>query len=158
MTKVRYSSGMKETYLIAEPADFQGLINDIFKTPKEVESGPLVIALTGELGAGKTAFAQELGKLLGITDSITSPTFTVMKHYELIHDQYDELFHIDAYRIEHEDELRPLRIQELFKKTRAIIVVEWPEHISTVIPCTAISLIIKIMAENKREVIVQKTK
>jgi len=153
---VGYSSDMKETYLIVEPADFRALITDILKA-NAAASGPLVVALTGELGAGKTAFTQELGKLLGITDSITSPTFTIMKQYELTHDQYDELFHIDAYRIEHEDELRPLRIQELFEKTRAIIVVEWPEHISTIMPRSAISLIIKIMPENKREVVVRKT-
>jgi tRNA threonylcarbamoyladenosine biosynthesis protein TsaE len=148
---------MKEKYIINQPADFQVVIKDILDLYKKEDKSSVVIALTGELGAGKTAFTKELGKVIGIDDVITSPTFTVMKQYELDHDDFDMLFHIDAYRIESQDELEPLHINELFEKERAIVVVEWPGRISSVIPRTAMSLIIKIIEENKREVIVQKT-
>ena len=147
---------MKDTYTINEPADFKSVIDDIFELTNTDQESALVIALTGDLGAGKTAFTQELGKKIGISESITSPTFTVMKQYEFMHDKYDELFHIDAYRIENEDELRPLHIAELFTKPRTIVVVEWPEHIASVVPRSAVSLIIKIVADNTREVVVQK--
>jgi tRNA threonylcarbamoyladenosine biosynthesis protein TsaE len=147
---------MQDTYTIVQPPDFQKIITDIFSSREEATDGPLIVTLTGDLGAGKTTFTQELGKALGIAERITSPTFTVMKQYELTHKEYDELFHIDAYRIEDVQELRPLHIEELFFKKRAIIVIEWPEHISSVIPTSALSLIIKINADNVREVVVQK--
>lgn len=147
---------MQDTYTINTPADFKAIITDIFTSSKDMQDTPLIIALTGELGSGKTAFTQEFAQILGITEHVTSPTFTVMKQYELVHAKYDELFHIDAYRIEDIDELRPLHIEELFTNPRAIVVVEWPEHISSVIPKQTISLIIKIIADNVREVVVQK--
>lgn len=115
----------------------------------------MVITLEGDLGAGKTTFTQELGRNLGVTEQVTSPTFTIMKQYELDHELFDTLVHIDAYRFESEEEARPLRLEEIFTIPRAIVCVEWPERIPSLIPKTATSLTISIIEDEKRLVTVQ---
>ena len=94
-----------------------------------------VIALTGDLGAGKTALVKEFGKILGVREEITSPTFVVMKSYTIpSHPVYTTLTHIDAYRIESDDEMRVLGFAELLKDKMRLICIEWPEKIQNLIP------------------------
>ena len=59
-----------------------------------------VAALQGELGAGKTTFTQEVGRILGVTENMHSPTFVIMKIYEIDWKGFKNLIHVDAYRIE----------------------------------------------------------
>jgi tRNA threonylcarbamoyladenosine biosynthesis protein TsaE len=94
-----------------------------------------VIALRGDLGAGKTAFTKELASLLDIEESITSPTFVIMKSYTIPHHAYFKtLTHIDAYRIESDDEMRVLGFKELLSDPTRLICIEWPEKIESLIP------------------------
>ena len=94
-----------------------------------------VIALTGDLGAGKTAFTKELARLLGITHEITSPTFVIMKSYEVpAHPFFKKLVHIDAYRIETDDEMRVLGFEEILSDPTNLVCIEWPEKIKNLIP------------------------
>ena len=75
--------------------------------------GATIVALHGDLGAGKTTFVQALGQLLGVTEHITSPTFTIMKGYETTDSDLKHLVHMDAYRIDDINELGPLRFSEI---------------------------------------------
>lgn len=84
-----------------------------------------VIVLAGELGAGKTAFAQGLGAALGVTDAITSPTFTLARRYE----GRLSLHHLDVYRIERISELADLGLSELLD-SGGVVLVEWGDAIS----------------------------
>ena len=68
----------------------------------------VVVALRGDLGAGKTAFTQEAGKVLGITDRMQSPTFVIEKIYPILYRGFKNLIHIDAYRLEKGEELEHL--------------------------------------------------
>jgi tRNA threonylcarbamoyl adenosine modification protein YjeE len=145
-----YSAMMEKLFQVHTPADFLSIIELIFKQADH--QVPLVIALTGDLGAGKTAFTQELGKFLGVSEPIVSPTYTLMKQYSLNHDFYQELVHIDAYRIESEDEIGPLHLETVLNKPKTIICIEWPEMISAVIPKGAINLSINIIEGENREV------
>lgn len=84
-----------------------------------------VIVLAGELGAGKTAFAQGFGAALGVTDQITSPTFTLARHYE----GRLALHHLDVYRVERIAELADLGIAELLD-SGGVVLVEWGDAIA----------------------------
>ena len=89
-----------------------------------------LIGLSGELGAGKTAFVKSLGKSLHILESIPSPTFVIARFYDIPkHPRFTRLIHIDAYRIEDEEELRPLGWTALLRDSKNLILVEWPEKI-----------------------------
>lgn len=104
-----------------------------------------VLALTGELGAGKTAFVQALAKLLGIVEHVTSPTFLIMRSYEVPgHEWVQTLTHIDAYRVEDIDEMRVIRFPELLVSKGRIVCVEWPENIKALIPEDAFRITIEI--------------
>lgn len=102
--------------------------------------GATVLGLSGELGAGKTAFVQALARLLGVTEPVVSPTFTIMRSYAARHPQFTELVHIDAYRIESVDEMNVLRFADLLDRKGTMICIEWPERITTLVPAEAMQL------------------
>lgn len=146
---------MQKSYQVKKPEEFKVVIADILVYQNAASLECLVISLVGDLGAGKTTFTQELGKMLGISESIVSPTFMIMKSYKVEHEQFDVLTHIDAYRFESEEEACPLQLAEVLKRSRSIVCVEWPERISSYIPKTAVSVSITILEEGSRQVIVE---
>ena len=81
-----------------------------------------VIVLAGEMGAGKTAFAQGFGRALGVTEPITSPTFTLVHSYPLTHRL--TLHHADIYRLERTSDIDDLALPEL-ASFNGIVLVEW---------------------------------
>lgn len=93
-----------------------------------------IIALSGDLGAGKTTFTQALAKKLGVTEHVVSPTFMIMRAYPVTDNVFTKLVHIDAYRIEDIREMEVLKIPELFTEADTIICIEWPERIEALIP------------------------
>ncbi|NCP16914.1 tRNA (adenosine(37)-N6)-threonylcarbamoyltransferase complex ATPase subunit type 1 TsaE [Candidatus Kuenenbacteria bacterium CG_4_9_14_3_um_filter_39_14] len=86
-----------------------------------------VLGLIGELGAGKTQFVKGLAKGLGIKNNISSPTFVLLK-------KYNQLIHIDCYRLSNSEELLDLGWQELVTDKNNIIVVEWADKIRKIMP------------------------
>lgn len=98
------------------------------------ERGATVIALSGDLGAGKTTLAAAIAKILGVIETVVSPTFVIAKFYPIMYKTYDRLVHIDAYRIETLEELAPVRWNELVDDVRTMIIVEWPERIEGALP------------------------
>jgi tRNA threonylcarbamoyladenosine biosynthesis protein TsaE len=113
-------------------------------------SSAAICTLSGDLGAGKTTCIQELARQLGVTETVTSPTFVVMKHYPLAHTHFDMLVHIDAYRIEDFAELEPLRFKDLCGQSRTLICIEWPEKISAALPIPRHTLTIEVVDEVTR--------
>ncbi len=93
-------------------------------------SGPGgIITLQGELGAGKTTLSQFIGKHLDVTESITSPTFSIIKEYE----GRIPFYHMDAYRIQEIDELYELDIDK-YLYSQGVIIIEWPEILQEILP------------------------
>ena len=94
-----------------------------------------LVTLSGALGAGKTAFTQEIARALGVEEPVTSPTFVLEKIYQLPPGKpFARLVHIDAYRLESGSELRALGFDELMQDAGNLVLVEWPEHIADALP------------------------
>lgn len=122
----------------------------------KVESRPnraTIVALSGELGAGKTFFTQNLAKALGIEMAVKSPTFVIEKIYDLGGQKWDRLVHIDAYRLESKDDLGGIGWDGLVNDPRNLIVVEWPEKIAGGIPEDVVTIKFKTIDDERREVI-----
>ncbi len=83
-----------------------------------------VVLLAGDLGAGKTVFAQGFGQALGVTEAITSPTFALVRHYECSGGPIRTLLHADVYRLDHIREIVDLGLGELVED-EGVAVVEW---------------------------------
>ena len=94
--------------------------------------GGEVIALTGNLGAGKTTFVQGLAQGLGIKDRLISPTFILMRQYQ---GELD-LYHLDMYRLEANfyEEIRNLGLSDVWGKEKNVVVIEWAEKIKEYLP------------------------
>lgn len=125
------------------------LVQELARTHKE---GATVLALRGDLGAGKTTLVQAIGNVLGVTETITSPTFTIMKQYTTESDSFQTLVHMDAYRIDDESELRPLHIAELLEMPKTLVCIEWPEKIATTLPAFALLVELVVVDEDTRTV------
>ena len=111
----------------------------------------LVIALSGNLGAGKTTLVQIMARLLGVKEKVTSPTFTIMKSYPL-KGEFSYLIHMDAYRLENTSELGPLCFSELLKDKTNFLCIEWAEKIQTALPDNFMRINIELLVDDKREV------
>ncbi len=108
----------------------------------EHKDAATILALEGNLGAGKTTFVQTLARELGVRDVVQSPTYVLMKSYPLelsgagahTNKKFTKLVHIDAYRLESPDEFAALRPEELLRDPGALVVVEWPDKLGTKLP------------------------
>ena len=129
------------------------LVAKNFAQSLEPRSGEAtVIALEGELGSGKTAFTQELGKFLGVVEHMQSPTFVIEKIYKLIEKPWQHLIHIDAYRLKNEEELTALGWDNLIKNESNLIVVEWASRVKNILPNSAIHIVFTHDAEAERSI------
>jgi len=111
--------------------------------------GATVLALSGDLGAGKTTFVQGLAAALGVTEKVTSPTFILEKIYPLSDQKWERLVHIDAYRLDGEYQLEALAWSETAADPGALIALEWPERIPGAIPESAIRLRFEIQGDGR---------
>ena len=87
-----------------------------------------VLLLSGDLGAGKTTFAQGVGRALGVDEAVTSPTFTLVRQYEVVPtpEGVRTLLHADLYRLEHTGEIADLGLGQLVEDG-GLALVEWGE-------------------------------
>jgi tRNA threonylcarbamoyladenosine biosynthesis protein TsaE len=115
-----------------------------------------VIALKGGLGAGKTCFTRGIARGLGITENVTSPTYTIVGEYSaLFNGQKVPLYHIDAYRLSGDEDFEGTGAGELIDrkmggKTGGIAVIEWSERIPRSIPGDALTVEIEITGPQSR--------
>ena len=90
------------------------------------------LALYGDLGAGKTVLSRGVARGLGVTEPVTSPTFTVVQEYRLPDNKF--FFHLDMYRIDGEEAALAFGIEDFLFTPDAITLVEWPERITGLLP------------------------
>jgi tRNA threonylcarbamoyladenosine biosynthesis protein TsaE len=122
------SKNIKETSRIAKM-----FLEKIMKEKKS-KTGATVVGLSGDLGAGKTAFAKATAKHLGVRRKVNSPTFIIIKKYPLKRKKHKFLFHIDAYRLKNEKELLPLGWEEIIGNKEHLVFIEWPELVRRAMP------------------------
>lgn len=97
-----------------------------------------LVTLSGELGAGKTAFTKAVAKALGVDDVVNSPTFVLEKVYTIPQPSaFKKLVHIDAYRLEKGSDLAPLDFNRLMRDSGNLIFLEWPERVADTLPVPA---------------------
>ena len=100
-----------------------------------------LVALSGDLGAGKTAFTKAIAKAYGVAESVTSPTFVLEKVYALPGNTgFAHLIHIDAYRLEGGDELKVLGWSEIMKEPTNLILLEWPENVASALSTPSVAI------------------
>ena len=108
----------------------------------------MIICLNGELGSGKTIFTKGIANALGIDETITSPTFTIIKEYvngEL------PLYHMDVYRLDGSTD--GIGIEEYFTKG-GVVIIEWADTIKDILPSERLDIKFKIVDENKRVLVI----
>lgn len=107
----------------------------------------MIICLNGELGSGKTMFTKGIANALGIEETITSPTFTIIKEYE---SGEMPLYHMDVYRLDGETD--GVGIEDYYKKG-GIVVIEWANTIKHILPKERLDIKFIVTDENKRVLI-----
>lgn len=91
---------------------------------------PLVVSLSGDLGAGKTTLAQAICEGYGVSESVTSPTYALVHRYDA---EKSPVYHVDLYRLDNESQLTNIGWDDLLAE-RAIVIVEWPERAGNRMP------------------------
>lgn len=115
----------------------------------------VVLALSGDLGAGKTTFLQGFAKALGVEEVVNSPTFVIMKKFQILEGpSFQYFYHLDCYRLESPEEILELGFGEIISNPENIVAIEWPEKISNLLPKSSIPITFTHLEENKREVTV----
>lgn len=115
--KVIHTKNSEETFKLGQ------------KIAKDLKGGE-VIALHGDLGSGKTVFAQGVAYGLGLRSRITSPTFLIIKHYPVSDHPVTDLYHADLYRISSTREVQEIGLPDMVSNSHAVTVIEWPEKMA----------------------------
>jgi len=103
---------------------------------------PLLISLTGELGAGKTTLAQSICGGYGVSEPVTSPTYALVHRYDA---EKSPVYHIDLYRLENEAQLENIGWNDLLVE-RALVIVEWPERAGDLMPADHLHIDLEYLA------------
>ena len=124
----------------------------VSKAQKNKTKKATILAFYGDLGTGKTTITQAICKILGIKEKIISPTFVIMKKYNINKGKFKKLVHIDAYRIEKSSELVRLGWEEIISDQDNLVIIEWPEKIQEIIPKDAITINLSHINESTRSI------
>ncbi len=151
---------MRGKFIINNLEELQKFVKDflveVYKQKSEISDRSTVISLVGDLGAGKTTFVQWLAKELGVREVVNSPTYIILKQYDLPEGgRFKRLVHMDAYRLDSVDELKPLRFDECLSSPDTILCIEWADKIREKLPSDIIEISIKITEGEVREVVVK---
>ena len=106
-----------------------------------------VVALEGDLGAGKTAFARFLIQTLGVEDEVPSPTFTLVQTYPVEGRDFEAVWHVDLYRIEGPDEIDELGMDEAFDA--GVTLIEWPGRMGARLPADRLSIGLSLVEDRR---------
>jgi len=124
------------------------------KIAKKIIAGKIsrIVALIGDLGAGKTAFAQGFARALGIREKILSPTFVILKKFESAKIKDKQFYHIDCYRIAKPKEILDLGFKKIVADPKNIVLVEWADKIKKIIPKNSLIIKFEHLRKNKRKI------
>ena len=136
---------MMTTFLSESPETTRDLARTLARDLRP----PVVIALYGDLGAGKTLFTQALARALGVAQPVTSPTFTLINEYDL--PDGGRLYHVDCYRLNDPvPEALALGLEELFEE--GVVVIEWADRIAPILPSRRIDIHLEHAGDDRRRI------
>jgi len=110
------------------------------------------ICLYGDLASGKTTFSQGIANYFGIP-RLVSPTFIIMRQYEMSsHPEIKTLHHLDLYRMENVSDIKAFDIEEIWSDPSNLVLIEWPEKFSDILPKKRFDVFFKTTDDNEREI------
>ena len=115
----------------------------------EALNGRSIVAFWGEMGAGKTTLIRALCDRLGVTDTVTSPTFALVNEYHI--ETGEPIYHFDFYRINRIEEVFDFGYEEYFYSGN-LCLIEWPEKIEGLLPEETLSVRIRITGDDSRTI------
>jgi len=121
---------------------------------RRMRDSAFVLGLVGELGGGKTTFLQGFARGLGIKEKILSPSFVIMKRFDISHKNpaFKAFYHIDCYRIEKVKEVLGLDFKEIISNPQNIVAIEWADRIWKILAKNTLILEFEFENRNKRRV------
>ncbi len=122
---------------------------------KHSYDGATVLALEGDLGAGKTALTQNIARVLGVVADVNSPTFNIMKFYDTKNEKLKKLVHIDAYRLDSGKDLENLGWNEILKDEKNLVIIEWASKVAEVLPARALRAKLAHIGDTTRHIVLE---
>ncbi len=116
------------------------------------EKGARIVALRGELGAGKTTFVRGFARGVRANGPVTSPTFTIMNRHSVSCGDYETLWHIDCYRLQSAGELADLDFAAVAADPSNVVMIEWADVAADIIPSHAVWVTFTVTGEGTRRV------
>lgn len=135
----------QKTFISRAEADNLSIAREIL----DICNPSRIFALYGELGAGKTTLIKALGAVLGVTETISSPTFSLVHSYDT--PSGVAVHHFDFYRLKQESEAYDIGTEE-YIDSGAYVFMEWPERIPTLLPSESIELRLSILPDQARHI------
>ena len=111
-----------------------------------------VIALYGDLGAGKTVFSRAFARAIGVRETVSSPTYTIIQEYQLADGGY--FYHMDLYRIKNSRDALAFAVDEYLNDSSSYALLEWPERIEDILPPDTLIINIRHLSDSEREITV----
>jgi tRNA threonylcarbamoyladenosine biosynthesis protein TsaE len=136
-----------ETTVTNTTEETKALATEFVKT--QIQGG-MVVCLQGELGAGKTTFVQGVLSACSAIGPYTSPTFNIVKEYNVNTFGLEKIYHIDAYRISDED-VDSIGWGDIIVNEKGLVLVEWPENIKKVLPKNTYVILCEMVSETQRK-------
>ncbi|MDD4624797.1 MAG: tRNA (adenosine(37)-N6)-threonylcarbamoyltransferase complex ATPase subunit type 1 TsaE [Candidatus Paceibacterota bacterium] len=131
---------------------------------KEPQGKAVVLALTGDLGGGKTTFCQGIAKGLGVKNKITSPTFNIFKKFKIPlygrgafqKKKFQYFYHFDCYRLLGPKDLKELGFKDIVSSPENVVLLEWAEKVEKVLPKDSVWLHFDFTGKTKRKILLDK--
>lgn len=132
---------------------FEETENAGFDLARSLQPGATIL-LFGNLGAGKTVFSRGFARGLGITEPVSSPTYTIVQEYDI--PDGGRLYHLDLYRISGVESALAFGVDEFIDDDNAIRLIEWPMRIDGILPDDCIKVTIEHIDDETREITIEK--
>lgn len=141
-------------FLSKSPEDTKSFAKNFLEKLSVKSNGrATVVGLYGNLGSGKTTFVQCVAEILGVEEHIASPTFLIFKTYKLTNFKtYQFLLHADAYRLKSGEELRKLGFEKLLADPTNLILIEWADLVTDILPSDHLKLNFEFIDEVTRKI------
>lgn len=152
-----------QTFITNNFEETRRIAEEFVKSDLGKSDSAMVVCLYGDLGFGKTTFVQGMAKGLGIEKKILSPTFIILRSYEIkaksqtpniTAQNLKTFYHVDLYRLNSEEEILDLGLLDILQNPENIVAIEWPEKMGSLLPEKHIKIRIEYLENDRRKIII----